>query len=131
MRYIVFILILFSCSPEVRMKRLIRKHPDLVKVDTLTVIDTTIIAGSKKDTLFPHTADTIFLKDGKTIVKYFYNTIEKTNYLSTETKPDTIIKPIKVEVEKVVYQKDYSDLWKIFVGIIILVVVIIIVRLLF
>lgn len=130
MRYLILILALFSCSPEVRLKRLIDRHPEFVKSDTVIVHDTTFIPGSKKDTLFSSSSDTVYLKDGKTIVKYFYNTTEKTNYLSSETKPDTIIKVVKVPVDRVTYVNDYTYLWYIFIGIIILIVIILILRLL-
>jgi hypothetical protein len=38
--YISLIALLFSCSPQKRLNRLVKKHPELVKIDTITVRDT-------------------------------------------------------------------------------------------
>lgn len=65
--------LLIGCSPEMRMDRLIKKHPHLLATDTVTVTDSILIRGTQGDTIFKLSYDTmVFVKDNMT-VKHFYN----------------------------------------------------------
>ncbi len=65
--------LLIGCSPEMRMDRLIKKHPHLLATDTITVTDSILIRGAQGDTIFKLSYDTmVFVKDNMT-VKHFYN----------------------------------------------------------
>lgn len=98
---ILLISILFSCSPQKRLSRLVRLHPELVKSDTIMVHDTTIVLGVVHDTIFRTqiTKDTITIIDKQLTIKYYND--GKTTYL--KGKCDTVwsIKEIPVTVHSV------------------------------
>lgn len=50
MKYLAFILILFSCSPIKRHQRLVRKYPFVHTTDSVKLIDTIIITTNKVQT---------------------------------------------------------------------------------
>lgn len=79
---------LFSCSPSVRVAKIIKKHPELGKTKSK---DTLIVTkGSKIDTVFIHTKDTVIIHKGKETIKYFYNTKDSTVYLQGNCDGDSI-----------------------------------------
>lgn len=90
-----------SCSPERRLANLLKKHPQLVKTDTVFRHDTIIIPGSTVDTTFIHhiTKDTIIIRENNTTVKYFND--GKTVYLQGKTDTTTIIKEVPVVIHSV------------------------------
>lgn len=104
MRILLFISIIFliSCSAEKRIARIIKKHPELLVKDTITIMDTTIVKGSTVDSLFVFNSDTIVISDSNQVIKYFYNTITKNHYIKGEVKEREVIKPIKVPYDKLV-----------------------------
>jgi len=57
--------LLFSCSPQKRLHRLVKKHPELTRVDTIKIQDTIIVPGIKTDTVFSSS----LLNDTVTITK--------------------------------------------------------------
>lgn len=90
MRYFWYILFLLfvSCTPEMNMARIIRKHPDLGKTKSK---DTLIVTkGSKIDTVFINSKDTVVIHKGKETIKYFYNTKDSTIYLQGNCDGDTL-----------------------------------------
>ena len=91
---IILTLSIFACSPQKRLLRLVKNHPELVKSDTIynTIHDT--IIGVQHDTIIQSgiTRDTITIIDKQLSVKYFNN--GKTVYIKGEC--DTIFKQIKV-----------------------------------
>ncbi|PLX00711.1 MAG: hypothetical protein C0594_15390 [Marinilabiliales bacterium] len=105
--YISICLILASCSPQKKLARLIKKHPQLERVDTLKIHDTTIINGIQ---IYTSISSQVF-KDSinDTIVIVHENTtlsiIEShdTVWFNIDQDPDTLIKEIHVPVEKIVY----------------------------
>jgi len=104
MRYILILLLLVSCSPEQRLQRLIKKHPDLIKTETK--IDTIYINSVSVDTIFKQTSDTVTIKENKLTMKYFYNNSDSTVYLSGHCKDSTII------VETVKTTVNPGDSWE-------------------
>lgn len=102
MKYLLILTIfLFSCkTPQQQLNRLYEKHPELFSKDTLVIHDTTYIPKVKKDTVFSfsNSKDTVTLKNDRLTMKYFYS--NDTVFLSGECKDTTIIKEVRVEVEK-------------------------------
>lgn len=59
---------MLACSPQQRLNRLLRKHPELAKIDSVTIQDTFYLTGTKGDTVYLYNpesdkADTFWLKD--------------------------------------------------------------------
>jgi len=76
MKYLVILLpLLFSCSAEKRLARLIKQHPELVKSDTVYKTINVISPVASVDTVFKTTVtkDTVVIKDHQLTVKYFNN----------------------------------------------------------
>lgn len=44
-RLLPIILLLVACSPERKLQRLLSKHPDLSRTDTIVVRDTVVVPG--------------------------------------------------------------------------------------
>lgn len=90
--YPIVLLLLCACTPQQRMARLIRKHPELLKTDTIWKEH--ITKEISKDTVFSHseTRDTIVLRKDKLTVKYFYS--KDTVYLYGKCDPDTVRYPV-------------------------------------
>jgi hypothetical protein len=95
-------LLLCSCSPEKRLARLLRQHPELVKKDTIWRRDTTISKEVSKDSSFYYyQTDTVFMREGKLTVKYVMNH-DSTVYISGKCDADTIIKLVPQIINNVV-----------------------------
>lgn len=71
--YLLIALFALACSPQARLNRLIKKHPELVRADTLVVHDTIHIAA---DTLIRWktweitTFDTVVIENERQVVKW-------------------------------------------------------------
>jgi hypothetical protein len=114
MRYLfilwcIVMILLCSCSPEKRIARIARKHPEVLVKDTLMVRDTIITQGSTLDSTFIFSGDTVYVRDGRQEIKYFYNTTTQHHYIKGEVKPDTIYFEKKVPFEKIVVSE--SRFW--------------------
>ena len=95
------ILILASCSPEKRIARILKKHPELVKSDTVWHRDTIYTKSVEKDTTFYfNQPDTVYMNEGKMHVKYYFNK-DSTVYLQGKCDADTVIKYYPVQVNSV------------------------------
>lgn len=93
--------LLFSCTPEKRVARLIKKY-HLEKSDTIFKIDTVTTQSVKRDTSFHFfQRDSVIVREGKLVMKYFYNSHDSTIYLKGECLPDTIIREIPMQVNSV------------------------------
>lgn len=102
---LMLILCVTSCSTQ---KRWSKKGHKMGWIDTTTtyVYDTIRIAGSRKDTLFSHSSDSVFLTDKLFTTVYYYDTITHNNYLRTivHNRDTTIVKEIhKTIVKEVKY----------------------------
>jgi hypothetical protein len=109
MKYLLIftILVTISCTPQKRLNRIIRHHPELLTKDTVTVKDTVVIESIKADTTFisKNNIDTFYLNKDKLriqIIKHF-----DTLKVSGECVGDTIIRIIQVPYEKIVVQETF------------------------
>lgn len=98
---IFLICLLFSCDPGKRIARIIKRHPELVKVDTVWKKDTIYTKGAAKDSTFHfYQHDTVVLKQDNLTVKYFFNK-DSTIYINGKCKADTIVKMYPIQVNSV------------------------------
>ncbi len=102
---ILTILLLFSCSPQRRLHRLITKHPELTQMDTIVFTDTTIIPEIRIDTVIHHSAlrDTVIITKDK--LKLQLIEINDTIYIEAYHEPDTIIIIKEIPVERIIHKK--------------------------
>ena len=106
--FIILLAILFSCSPQKRLNRLLKKHPELVQTDTIWKTVTVIVEAVKIDTTFKFKHDTITIVEDRLTVKTFFNYHDSTIYISAKCESDTIIREIPVQVQSVT-AKDTTD----------------------
>ena len=131
---IVLICLIISCSPQKRLNRLVKNHPELSQIDTLNLVvrDTIVIQKQSFDTttqIIYHDSVTV-INNERVILKYFYDTAtqELNHYL--ENKPDTIYreKIVKVPVDRVIVRElSWWEKYKefIYIGLVLIMVVII------
>lgn len=89
---LITLLLLFGCTPQQRLQRLVKKHPELITTDTIK--DTTIVPGWQYDTIvqFGETDTVVVTKEGTTVTIYKWNT--DSIFVEVEAEPDTIFKEI-------------------------------------
>ena len=124
---ILTILLLTSCSPQRRLHRLVTKHPELNRVDTIKIQDTVIIPGPKVDTTFHSSVlkDTITITKEKLKIKLIE--INDTIYLDAEVEPDTVIISKEILVDRIIHtepEKWWIEYWWVLVivfGVVVLV----------
>ena len=123
------ILILASCSPQKRLNRLVKKHPELIKVDTLSVHDTIHTETIKADTVFKDTTFLRLLRDTITVVndRLRINTYHYRDsiFIEGECIGDTIIREIRVPykyIQPVTEVKTPAYMIIVLVGLIILLI---------
>ena len=111
---IAVLLLLVSCSPQKRLHRLITKHPELTRIDTIKIQDSVFVPGTNVDTVFRSSLlhDTVTITQEKLQIKL----IEKndTIYLNAEVEPDTIVITKEIPVQKIVHiepEKWYITIW--------------------
>lgn len=115
MRILLICIFLFSCSPQNRLNRKVKraenyayKHGLVIK-DTIKVVDTVIIESYRIDTLntFTRHDSTVVFNTDKIYLKYFYDTLRQEIYHEVECKGDTIVREVLVPVDKIkVIEKD-------------------------
>lgn len=106
--FIIILLIIYSCSPQRRFDRLVKRHPWLLTKDTLYVKDTirdTIritIPEVRVDTVVDYKTlfDTVYLKNDRIDVKVW---ADKNNKVYIQGKCDTVY--IEKPYEKIVERK--------------------------
>jgi hypothetical protein len=93
---ICLLCVLVACSPSKRLARLVKKHPELVKVDTLRVHDTTITEHVRKDTVLNWATlyDTAYIVKDKLSIRVVR--VNDSIYIRGECLSDTIYKTIEV-----------------------------------
>lgn len=98
----LLVLCLIGCSPQQRLNKLIRNHPELAKRDTLALIDTVYVEAVRVDSVFHvdrfFTSDTLVIQKDK--VRVQIHTIRDSIYIRGECLPDTIIREIVVPYDK-------------------------------
>ena len=108
---ILAVILLFACSPQKRMNRLIKKFPHLTetKIDTIRLIDTFVV--QQYDTTLINNVIkqdcVIVINNERVKISYKYDTIKEQIIHSVKLPNDTIYKEkiIPIEVEKVVYKE--------------------------
>ncbi len=75
--FFISLLSLIACSPQARLSRILKNHPELVKTDTTSSIDTTSKPGVRIDTVLwmmpypvPGKRDTFLLKKDSLVVRF-------------------------------------------------------------
>ena len=115
MRILIICIFLFSCSPQNRLNRKVKraenyayKHGLVIK-DTIKVIDTVIVDNYIHDTtatFYRHDSITV-VNNEKVFLRYFYDTLRQEIYHEIECRGDTIIREVLVPVDKIkVIEKD-------------------------
>ena len=104
---IITFLLVFGCSPQKKLQRLIKKHPELIKLDTIIVRDTIIIEDFVVDTItkMEYHDSTVVIDNSKVYLKYFYDTITREIHHEVECLGQEIITEKIVPIEKVVVQE--------------------------
>ena len=112
---ILTIVCIFSCNPQNRLNRKVKraenyayKHGLVIK-DTIKVIDTVIVESYIHDTTATfYTSDSITVIDNsRVLLRYFYDTLRQEIYHEVECKGDTLIKEVLIPVDKIkVVEKD-------------------------
>jgi hypothetical protein len=106
-KIILACLILFACTPQKRLNRLITRHPELLEMDTIVVIDTVIIENYNYDTttiIKLHDSTTV-INNEKVILRYFYDTLREIIYHEVECLGDTVYTEKIITVEKAVFKE--------------------------
>jgi hypothetical protein len=115
MRILIICIFLFSCSPQNRLNRKVKraenfayKHGLVIK-DTIKVIDTVIVESYIHDTtatFYSHDSITV-VDNSQVLLRYFYDTLRQEIYHEIECRGDTIVREILVPVDKIkVIDKD-------------------------
>lgn len=106
-------LALWSCDPEKRIQRIVKKNPHLLVADTITIHDTIIKPAYVFDTttvIVPHKTVEVVNNERVRLV-YKYDTITNTIHHDVECKSDTIVRVHEVPVETIKVQPQTTD-WK-------------------
>ena len=101
--FTITFLLLASCSPGRRLHRLITKHPELSRTDTIKIQDTVIVPGIKTDTVFHASGlkDTITITKEKLQIRLIQ--INDTIYLDATVEPDTVILTKEILVDRIIH----------------------------
>jgi|TARA_R100001530_G_C4175854_1_gene118000 hypothetical protein len=114
MRSLSFILILIfiiACSPQKKLNRLIKNHPELLTQDTLNLVihDTIYVENTYYDTVtqLSYHDSTIVVNNEKVYLKYFYDTLTREIFHEVTCYGDTVYytKEIPVIVDKIVIKE--------------------------
>jgi len=103
-KLIVLMFQLSSCSAQWHLKRAIKKSPDIIKTEYITITDTIVTKGVEHhDTIVTRSVDTIEVVKEKLQLKIIrtYDTIS----IQAKCLPDTIIRTIETPVETVVFKE--------------------------
>jgi len=116
------------------MSKLKKKCSYVLEKDTVLVHDTFIVSQIKKDTIFKFQyfqKDTVIIKEGRLTMKYFYNTIDSTVYLSGKCDTVKIIREIPFPIEKTIFKYDFLNSNKFFLLVAMLLAILILIVYLF
>ena len=104
---VLAVILLFSCSPQKRLNRLVKKHPSLVELDTIKIIDTVITPTIQHDTttVFKVSTHDTVINNEKVFLKYFYDTLTREIHHEYICFGDTIIQEKIIPIEKIVYKE--------------------------
>jgi len=99
--------LLFSCTPQRRLNRLLINHPELLEKDTIVVRDTVVVENYNYDTttiIRLHDTTTV-INNERVILKYYYDTLREVIHHDVECLGDTVYIETLVPIEKAVYKE--------------------------
>jgi hypothetical protein len=116
---------LFSCSPQKKLHRLLKKHPELKETQIVRVKDTVhvVIPETRIDTVLSIQElikDTIILEKEYLKAKFYIKNDSLHMVLKHDTIYKTIIREIPVKVDKIVYRRPRDCLRTIIISMFIL-----------
>ena len=103
---VVLLSLLFSCSPQQRLNRLLTRHPQLLERDTIVVIDSVIVENYVRDTttiIQTHDTTTV-INNERVVLKYFYDTLREVIHHEVKCLGDTVYIETLVPIEKAVFR---------------------------
>lgn len=110
---IALIALVISCTPQRRLERLLRKHPELTSIDSITIHDTirVIVPEVRVDTIvtLEQLLDTVYLEQEQLKVKVW---MDKYHKVYIQGKCDTVYidKIVTRKVPIRIYEK--TPMWK-------------------
>jgi hypothetical protein len=122
MRYIILLLLLASCTPQKRLERLIRNHPELVRVDSVKIIDTVITQSVSIDTMqVMNTYDTFIVNRDRLTVQVIRH--QDSIYVYGKCAGDTVVLERKVPVRIIEVKESTSVPWWVYTFLVLVLVV--------
>lgn len=114
--FFIIVIISFSCSPQKRLTRLLRNHPELItKVDSVTVKDTFVVKEQHFDTVISNYFDTARIYTTDSLVRVKLIKIHDSVKVEIQLKGDTLIITKRVPYKKIEIKKGekpfYRDWW--------------------
>lgn len=110
------LIFLCYCTPQQRLNKLLKKHPELVKRLDTTIIDTFITRSFYYDTTLKANffRDTIVINKNNIQTKVFYNYKTDSLFINNYVAPDTLIKNITVPAKTVEIKNKFDGIKYIF-----------------
>lgn len=99
----IILLFVFGCSPQKKLNRLIKRHPELLQADTISFSDTIIRKGIRVDTFLSIKFDTFTIKKGNLSIRG--RIVHDTLYLQAKVKEDTAVVERKIPYNPVVVKE--------------------------
>ncbi len=99
--------LLFSCTPQRRLNRLLTNHPELLEKDTIVVRDTVVVENYNYDTttiIKLHDTTTV-INNERVVLKYYYDTLREVIHHDVECLGDTVYIETLVPIEKAVFKE--------------------------
>ena len=96
-----------ACSPQKKLNRLIKKHPELLQQDTIRVVDTVVVQNYDTTTttvIRLHDTTTV-IDNSRVVLKYFYDTLTNNIIHEVECIGDTIISERFIPVERIIIKE--------------------------
>jgi hypothetical protein len=108
---ICLVAVMVSCSPQKKLNRLLKKHPELIVKDTVNIKDTIITESVKHDTLLNWNTlyDTAYIEKDKLRIKVVR--VNDSIFIRGECVGDTIYYEKQVLVDKIIQQKSEQNKW--------------------
>jgi len=126
--------LLFSCTPQRRLNRLLTNHPELLEKDTVVVRDTVVVENYNYDTttiIRLHDTTTV-INNERVVLKYYYDTLREVIHHDVECLGDTVYIETLVPIEKAVFKElSWWEKYKefIYIGLFLILVLIILKKL--
>jgi len=106
---IIILVVLSSCTPQKRLNRLVKKNPELIRVDTVRIIDTIVIDSYHFDTTtkFIEHKTVEVINNERVRLQYRYDTITNEIWHEVICHGDTIIRTHEITHPTIVNTIDY------------------------